>query len=71
MPSQFYTQLTSYTLIRLTKHAFTILYTINQLYTYKTSETCLCDSVHISRKKQLYTYLACENSIVILIERKI
>ena len=42
------------------------LYTVlekKQLYTYKTCETCLRDSVHISRKNQLRTYLPCENTL--------
>jgi len=32
----------------------------NQLYTYKSYQTHLGDSVH-NKKNQLYTYLACEN----------
>ena len=42
---------------------FNEVYTIlgqNCLYTYKTYETRLRDSVHNSRKNQLYTYLACD-----------
>ena len=54
-----------------------------QLYTYKAAQACLhvskhCDSVHNSRKNQLYNHYACESRpshfhvyIVILVQHKI